>query len=160
DVVAAAAYPAVLDPVIGSEIAIDQGVVGPALGDQGTPAIGFSGVFGREFLVVWEDPRRQINGTRDIYGAHVSAGGQVVQASGFLISTVDDPFDHGAPSIDFDATRQLYLVPYIQNNAVVARALTPTGTSPLGATIPIAGPVAGTTFSDVDVAWDAVVGEF
>jgi hypothetical protein len=82
----------VLDP---SGIAIST-----ATGDQASPAIAFDGT---NYLVVWQDSRGGPEG--DIYGARVSVGGSVLDASGIPISTASDW--QLVPDIAFDGTNYL-----------------------------------------------------
>ncbi|HVK68062.1 MAG TPA: hypothetical protein VM694_26565, partial [Polyangium sp.] len=76
----ASAYPAVLDPVIGPEIAIDTPVYAAANRIQYDTVVSFAG---GAFLVVWTDQRYQ--GTADVYGVRVSQAGTVLDTSGIPI---------------------------------------------------------------------------
>jgi MYXO-CTERM domain-containing protein len=73
-------YPAVLDPMIGPELGMDEPILGMAALTQRNPAMAWDG---GNHLVVWEDWRR---GGFHIYGARVSAAGQVLDATGIAIS--------------------------------------------------------------------------
>lgn len=55
-----------------------------AAGDQFGPSIAYDG---RQFLATWCDGR---NGSTDIYGARVTAGGEVLDPNGIAISRSDD----------------------------------------------------------------------
>ena len=83
-VIDAAAYPAVLDPVISSERGMDKPVQGPAWAAQQSPALAYDGT---NYLVVWYDRRDTKTSSWDIYGARVSALGVVLDKSGIAIST-------------------------------------------------------------------------
>lgn len=74
-------YPAVLDPIIGPEIAIDAPVIFPGTGgDQFDPAVSYAG---GQYLVVWTDMRFAVE---DIYGVRVSATGTLLDTTGVPIS--------------------------------------------------------------------------
>ena len=81
-VVDAAAYPAVLDPVISAEIGLDKPVSGPAWGSQVRPRLAHDGT---NYLVVWHDTRDTTTNLADIYGARVSSAGVVLDKAGILI---------------------------------------------------------------------------
>src|SRR6185295_4961728 len=51
---------------------------------QGNPAAGFDGT---NYLVVWEDNRTAVDSSTDLWGARVSAQGQVLDPAGIPIST-------------------------------------------------------------------------
>jgi hypothetical protein len=76
-----AAYPAVLDPmispIIGPEFGMDNPVLGPARGDEESPAVASDGT---NFLVVWIDSRANPNG--NIYAARVSPAGTLLDPTG------------------------------------------------------------------------------
>ncbi|MCX6842733.1 MAG: hypothetical protein NTX53_10670, partial [candidate division WOR-3 bacterium] len=80
----------------GGEFLIDTSTaLGPALYDQGEPAIAFDGA---NFLVVWTDYRS----SSDIYGARVTPQGTVLDPGGIVISEAAD--DQSSPAIAFDGT--------------------------------------------------------
>jgi hypothetical protein len=74
------AYPAVLDPVIGPEIAIDTPVYVPSNSDQQDTVMSFAG---GNFLVAWTDYRYAAN--TDVYGVRVSSAGTILDTSGIPI---------------------------------------------------------------------------
>ncbi|MFI5302938.1 MAG: hypothetical protein ACHREM_33015, partial [Polyangiales bacterium] len=80
-----ARFPAVLDPTVSPETAIDAPVpTSPALGNQVAPAVAFNGA---EELVVWSDPRGAIGGGTVIYGARVDSSDDVLDPTGIVLST-------------------------------------------------------------------------
>ena len=74
--------------------------ISTAASDQCLPAIAFDGM---NYLVVWQDYRS--GSSYDIYGARVSAGGSVLDASGIAISTA--AYYQGYPAIASDGTNYL-----------------------------------------------------
>lgn len=84
DVLSGSAFPAVLDPTIGAETAVDQPVVGWTGAAARHSAIAAS-PDGDQALVVWQDNR---NGPQsDIYGARLGAAGQLLDPVGIAVST-------------------------------------------------------------------------
>jgi len=81
EVVEASAFPAVLDPEIGPEFAIDVPVSMPAATDQARPEVEFDGT---NHFVIWTDTRPGDNG---LYGARVAPDGTVIDPSGLLLHT-------------------------------------------------------------------------
>ena len=66
-----------------------------AVGTQSNPAVSFGGSV---FLVAWEDSGNSPN--RDIRGARVSSGGDVLDTAGILISGATG--DQTSPAVDYD----------------------------------------------------------
>lgn len=142
-------------PGVGGALEVDPaGALLGAAADQTSPAVAYSGQANREYLVVWQDLRRG-TGKHDIYGAHVSSDGVTIEQGGFIISDPQDGKDHTKPALAYDPVTQLYLVVFLEDNSIVARAVTAVGTAAVGADLPIAGPA---TFSNVGVAWDSYTG--
>ncbi len=98
EVVDDATYPAILDPLIGPEIAVDDPIVAPASGDQTAPAVAFDGA---NYLVVWQDFRSAVS-ANDVFGARVTKNGDVLDPSGIAISTAAS--DQTAPAVAFNGT--------------------------------------------------------
>jgi hypothetical protein len=96
DILSGSAFPAVLDPTIGAETAVDQPVVGwTGAGARHSAAAGTEA--GDQFLVVWQDDR---NGAeRDIFGTRVSAAGEVLDTLGIAVS--DDNGVQDNPTVVF-----------------------------------------------------------
>jgi hypothetical protein len=80
-VVAASRYPAVLDPVIGPEVAMDTPVVGPRGGNQIQPALAGNGA--DTFLLVFTDG---LFGEDDVRAARFDASGVLLDGRSFPIA--------------------------------------------------------------------------
>jgi hypothetical protein len=74
-----------------------------AAGEQNAPAVASNG---SSFLVVWEDSRNGDWNDFDVYGARVSAGGVVEDASGIVIGTATAS-DQSEPAVVWDGTNYL-----------------------------------------------------
>jgi hypothetical protein len=112
-VVAASAYPAVLDPTIGPELGIDTPQRAGAPGDQRAPAIAFDGT---NYLVVWEDERSG----RAVFAARVSKAGTVLDPAGIPIAEEKASSEPFKPRVAYDGTN--YLVTWASPDAAVVRA--------------------------------------
>jgi len=84
DVVASATYPAVIDPIIGTEYGIDTPIAGPAGGSQNEPSVA---ALGTGWLVVWTEDRASVGGGTDIWGTRVASDGSVTDPYGLVISS-------------------------------------------------------------------------
>ncbi|AKF08997.1 putative lipoprotein [Sandaracinus amylolyticus] len=80
DVVGAATYPAVLDPVISPEVGLDTPVLSPTSGTKTDPAIASNG---SGYLVVWTETRAD---TPAVFATRVDASGTVLDPHGILVS--------------------------------------------------------------------------
>ncbi len=97
DVLARSPFPAVLDPVISTEVDVDPTVVVTSVGSsQRVPRAAFDG---QRSLVVWEDHRDPT--AIAVYGARIAADGTVLDPGGFPISTGANHFE---PVVAFDGT--------------------------------------------------------
>lgn len=98
------AYPAVLDPTIGPELAVDSPVLGPSGGNATAPRLAFDGT---NYLAVWEDSRS--GGLAEgVFAARISPAGTILDTVGIPIHArpvnVGEP---SAPAVAFDGTNYL-----------------------------------------------------
>lgn len=156
DVLDEAAYPAVLDPTISAEYDLDAPIVGPAADLNTTPAIGHSGTTGNEYLVIWQDRRRNLNLNFDVFGAHVDRNGNILDSVGALISPIDHAGNHTHPRIAFNAVAGKYGIVFQDDSGTVPV----TQFTQLGATgfvttppSPVFSDPAGA--ADPDIAWNS-----
>ncbi len=128
-VVESAAFPAVLDPTLGSEFGIDT----PGGGDtESSPGVGASGT---NFLVAWADVRGGVNSVR---GRLVSLTGALVGADSFVISTdtVDGSNDGTGAIVTWDGNT--YLCTWVTNfSATIRGARVNASTAAVGAAFDI-----------------------
>lgn len=103
EIQAEAAYPLVIDPLIGAEFGVNKPVSNPAHGGQGNPAVA-AGTGG--FLVVWEDSRNTSSTGVDIYGVRLSTAGKILDPLGLAICTA--PRSQFTPAVA--ASGNTYLV--------------------------------------------------
>lgn len=83
DMIDRTTFPAVLDPTVGGQTAVDQPVQGFTGAAAREPSAAFSGT---NWLVVWRDNRHSSTDS-DIYGARIGADGTVLDARGIAINT-------------------------------------------------------------------------
>jgi hypothetical protein len=124
------AYPAVLDPTIGPEIATDTPVyVLSTANFQQAPVVGFNGT---DYLVVWSDARAA-SGEQALYATRVSQAGTVLDPSGIEVSAADvgPPPEQFFAAVASDGTD--WLVTFMDDNVALqgARVLAD-GTTPDG----------------------------
>jgi hypothetical protein len=112
ELVEASHYPAVLDPIVGPETAIDAPVTSPAAGDRGEPSMASSG---SQSFVVWSDLRGE--GLEQLFGTRISATGVVLDPLGIAVSPPLASVD--AFAVAYDGTN--YLVVWGTGSAVVGR---------------------------------------
>jgi large repetitive protein len=94
DVVANTAFPAVLDPTITAEVAVDA----PVNGGSGASALNAAiASDGTNYLVVWTDRRLSTDG--DIFGTRLSSTGTILDATGIAIDTGSGP--QSRPAVAF-----------------------------------------------------------
>jgi hypothetical protein len=103
-----AAYPLVVDPVIGPELPVSDPVPAPAAGDQGGAQLAYDGT---NYLLVWSDTRAGFgfgpDARTDIFGARIDRSGVVLDPTGVLIAR-----DGNDPVVAYDGTN--YLVAWTQ----------------------------------------------
>jgi hypothetical protein len=92
-VVLAAAYPAVLDPILGPEFGIDEPVFNSKFAEQHQSAVACGPT---NCLVVWNDTRGDFSTLR---GARVKPDGELIDKTGFTLSPSGGL--HGAPAVAF-----------------------------------------------------------
>lgn len=97
--IAASAYPAVLDPTISPEFGYDLPVIGPAVTSQTEPDLAYSGTSGAEFLAVWSDRRRESSYESDIFGARITANGTLLDPVGLQIASQNALSDQVSPAV-------------------------------------------------------------
>jgi hypothetical protein len=115
-----AVYPAVIDPTVSSEIAIDAPLQQAAPLAQITPAVAFDG---SNYLVVWND-QRLANGTTIVEAARVTAAGALLDPGGIFISS-KQVVSGMQPKVDYDGTN--FFVVWNGNTQVFGARIAPTG---------------------------------
>ncbi|HUI48069.1 MAG TPA: hypothetical protein VL119_05200, partial [Acidimicrobiia bacterium] len=96
-VVSRTTFPAVLDPTISSETAVDSIVVGPTGANQQQSSIAFGG---GEYLVVWSDQRDSTDA--DIWGTRLSSTGTILDPLG--IKVVATPGVQSNPAVTYNGS--------------------------------------------------------
>lgn len=151
-------YPAVLDPTIGPEIAVDVPATGPAPDVQDGPAIAHSAQALNEFLVVWNDRRRDIGYTSDVFAARVDRFGTVIDPVGFMVNDPEIEGQQDSPAAVWGSGASAYAVvfrsqPPGQNPSVRVRRVFLTGAvDDFG----LANPVLDSIGSSPDIAYGII----
>ncbi|AKT38185.1 MYXO-CTERM sorting domain-containing protein [Chondromyces crocatus] len=129
DVLAASAYPAVLDPILSPESGLDQPLLGQASGGQRDPAIAGAG---DGYLVAWTDTRLALE---SIFAARVAADGTVLDPYGIHLGP-------GArPAVAYDGANYL-----VVQQAATTQTLRGTRISPVNGILDPGGfPIAPAT---------------
>ena len=96
-VVEATRFPAVLDPTISAEVAVDSPVIAPSGQTQQQGAIAFGG---STYLAVWSDARD--SSSADIWGTRISTDGTVTDTLGIKIAATAGT--QSRPAVAFDGT--------------------------------------------------------
>ena len=126
-------FPTVLDPTIGAEYAMDAPILGPAVDLQRAPVVANSGQPGYEFLVVWQDRRRSLDLTFDIFAVHVDGVGTIREPVGFGITDPNVASDETQPAILYHGPN--YTIAYTSNEfgnqRILARLIDARATLPL-----------------------------
>lgn len=107
---AAAAYPVVVDPLIGTNIRVDTSTAA-----DNYPAIAFDGA---NYLIVWQNgtPNVTGTGTTAIMGVRLSSAGAVLDATPLAIGDTanqDDEF----PSVTYDSVNLRYIIVWMTWNS-------------------------------------------
>ncbi len=117
EVLAASAYPAVLDPTVSPELFVDV----PANGTTGRNSLGIDMAGGgTQYLLVWQDQR---HGNRnEIYGTRLGADGAVLDVNGILVGTAAGGLQN--PAVAFIGTGYLVAWEHVvgAGNADIAAA--------------------------------------
>lgn len=113
------AYPAILDPTAGPEYDVDTPILEPAEDAQQAPVIASSrGDSPFDYLVVWQDRRRSLNLTYDIFGTYISSSGVLQTQVGFLISGESfSTTDETSPTVAYSPAANTFAVAYVNNSA-------------------------------------------
>lgn len=90
-------FPAVLDPTIGAEVAVDSPVIGGSGANVFAPQVATDGT---HFLVVWSDQRNGLE--NDIWGVRVGSDGTLLDPAGIEIAS--GPGVQSNPTVVFDGT--------------------------------------------------------
>ena len=120
-VVDEAAYPAVLDPLIGPESGLDNPIAGPASGHQSDVSAAYSST-ANVFLVVWSDYRGLYS---QIFATRVTSSGTVADINGILVSA-SGVFSAENASAVFDGSN--FLVVYGSAGDIWGRRISTAGT--------------------------------
>ena len=133
--VARSSFPAVLDPVVGPEVAADQPVVGPAGASSFEPVVAYSG---SQYLAVWRDTR--FGNSSAIFGVRLSDAGVVLDPLGISIAeaATDVLSEPTVAFVDSD-----YLVAW-EDRAGGDRDIEAATVSTTGTVTPLASPAATT----------------
>lgn len=108
-------YPAVLDPIVGPEIAPDDPIPSLAQDNQLRPAVASDGT---DFLVTWLD-ERAIDATYPrLYAARVSAAGALLDPGGIIVTT--DVQASAKPAVAYGGGQ--YLIAWEADNGEYLRA--------------------------------------
>jgi hypothetical protein len=127
-VLAEAAFPVALDPLVSAELGTDHPVLVGAAGAQTSPQVASDGT---DYLVVWADGRAGIHDSTDVYAARVSHDGVLLDPSGILIAS--DVGLGGEPQVAWNNSHYLVVgarqgLDSSYSHAIVATRITSTGT--------------------------------
>jgi hypothetical protein len=81
DILAQTVFPAVLDPTISAEVAVDTQVNGATGANSTFPSVAFDGT---NYLVVWSDQR--LSRDEDIFATRVSPAGAILSTTGITVN--------------------------------------------------------------------------
>lgn len=100
DILAETTFPAILDPTISAEVAVDTQVTGATGANSVFPSIAFDGT---NYLVVWADQR--LSRDEDIFATRVSQTGAILSTTGITVNTGNGRQLH--PVVVFAGTQYL-----------------------------------------------------
>ena len=133
ELVAESAFPAVLDPVVGPEVAVDDPVVGPPGARSFEPEVAFTG---SQYLAVWRDTR--FGNSSAIVGTRLSDAGVILDPLGITIEeAATDVLSE--PTVAFAGT--VYLVAW-EDRTGSNRDIEAASVSTTGAVTSLASPAA------------------
>ncbi|HEU0030831.1 MAG TPA: hypothetical protein VFQ53_09360 [Kofleriaceae bacterium] len=144
DIVKSSTFPAVLDPTVTAEVAVDAPVNGGTGTGANQAAIASDGT---NYLVVWSD--RRLSTDADIFGTRISPSGTILDADGILIGSGPGIQTH--PTVTFAggtyvvAWEDFKVTDGTESDIVAARV------SSAGAVTQL-GTIAGTTTSETEPA--------
>jgi hypothetical protein len=119
DMIERTMFPAVLDPTVGSQTAVDSPVAGYSGASAREPAVAYNGT---NWLVVWRDNRRSSDDS-DIFGARIAADGSVLDPNGIAIGTAAG--NQTLPAVTFANNK--YVVAWESAGDIIAATVTSNG---------------------------------
>jgi hypothetical protein len=113
-----AAYPLLIDPLIGGLLRVDAAHTQP--GDQARPAVAYDST-ADQHLLVWQDDR---NGDDDVYGQFILPGGLLTEENFGITSASGDQI---VPDVAYNSDDDVYLVVWISGTQDVEGAIVDAG---------------------------------
>jgi hypothetical protein len=119
DILAQSTFPAVLDPTISAETAVDAQVNGSTGANSVFPVVAFDGT---NYLVVWSDQR--LSRDEDVFATLVSQAGVVLSTTGITVNAAAGRQLH--PTVAFAGNQ--YVVAWEDGGDIAAARVSTTGT--------------------------------